>query len=237
MHIFPNFRAQYADIIKLNQLYTSISSPSGTTTPMLHQSMTLLAGICSDLQKTTFSLMFHPVSVQLEQIPGLDIWAATTSGQSSLETAEMPEFSLSPSEYITCLGEFLMTLPQHLDPYMSQDSPALLRALRLNVFPGGSEAGSLQSPADFLLGCISSSTCSSYISYISSIPSLNTGSAKQLAVDISYLGDILDDLGHPVSSDLSSTGCLLRLPQTSWAQESQGHPAKVVSIVRKLRRL
>ena len=72
---------------------------------------------------------------------------------------------------------------------------------------------------------------------ISSIPSLNTGSAKQLAVDISYLGDILDDLGHPVSSELSSTGCLLRLAPSSWAQESQGHPAKVVSIVRKLRRL
>ena len=28
-----------------------------------------------------------------------------------------------------------------------------------------------------------------------------------------------------------------RLAQTSWAQESQGHPAKIVSIVRKLRRI
>merc|ERR1719361_1786223 len=113
--------------------------------------------------------MFHPVSTQMEVIPGLDTRLSRTSGQSSVDTVDMPEFSLSPSEYITCVGEFLMTLPQHLDPYMSQDSPALLRALRQNVFPGGSETGSLQSPADFLLGCISSSTCSSYISYISSI--------------------------------------------------------------------
>jgi len=231
------FLLQSEDIIKLSALYTSLSSPSGTSnTALLHQAMDLLAGVCSDLQKTTFNLMFHPVSVQLEQIPALQIWAATTSGQSSLETAEMPEFSLSPSEYITCVGEFLMTLPQHLEPYMSQDSPALLRALRQNVFPGAGGATNLQSPADFLLGCISSSTCSSYISYISSIPSLNTGSAKQLAVDISYLGDILDDLGHPVSSDLSSTGCLLRLSQAQWAEESQGHPGKIVSMVRKLRK-
>merc|ERR1711988_2087523 len=128
-----------------------------------------------------------------------------------------------------------MTLPQHLEPYMSQDSPTLLRALRLNVFPGAGEAGSLQSPADFLLGCISSSTCSSYLSYISSIPGLNTGSAKQLAVDISYLGDILDDLGHPVSGDLSSTGCLLRLSEDKWASESGGHNVKIVAMVRKLR--
>ena len=43
---------------------------------------------------------------------------------------------------------------------------------RESVFPGSSalEAGAAQSPADFLLGCISASTCTSYISYISSIP-------------------------------------------------------------------
>ena len=112
---------------------------------------------------------------------------------------------------------------------------------RLGVFPGCSEAGvtaaSLQSPADFLLGCLSSSTCSTYLSYIASIPGLNTGSAKQLAVDISYLGDILDDLGHPVTSDLSSAGCLLRLSEDKWASESGGHNVKIVATVRKLRKI
>merc|ERR1719384_58673 len=134
-----------------------------------------------------------------------------------------------------------MTLPQHLEPVMSVDSPALVRALRLGLFPGCSEsdvtAASLQSPADFLLGCLSSSTCSTYLSYMASIPALNPGSAKQLAVDISYLGDILEDLGHPVSGDLSSTGCLLRLAEDSWAQEAAGHTSKIVTMVRKLRKL
>ena len=45
---------------------------------------------------------------------------------------------------------------------------------RESVFPGSSalelQATAAQSPADFLLGCISASTCTSYISYISSIP-------------------------------------------------------------------
>ena len=74
--------------------------------------------------------MFHPVSTQMEVIPGLETWMSRTSGQSSVHTADMPEFSLSPSEYITCVGEYLMTLPQHLEPVMSVDSPALVRALR-----------------------------------------------------------------------------------------------------------
>ena len=46
--------------------------------------------------------------------------------------------------------------------------------VRESVFPGSSaldlQATAAQSPADFLLGCISASTCTSYLSYISSIP-------------------------------------------------------------------
>ena len=224
-------------VISLSELHVKVSA---STAPLLHQATAALTAVCSDLQKTTFSVMFHPVSAQLELIPALDTWAARTSGHSSVDTADMPEFSLSPSEYISCVGEYLMTLPQHLDPVMSEESPALVTALRLAVFPGCPDsvtAASLQSPADFLLGCLSSSTCSTYLSYIASIPALNPGSAKQLAVDISYLGDILEDLGHPVSGDLSSTGCLLRLAEDSWAQEAAGHTSKIVTMVRKLRKL
>ncbi len=36
-----------------------------------------------------------------------------------------------------CLaGEYLMTLPQHLEPYMSGDTSHLARAFREAVFPG-----------------------------------------------------------------------------------------------------
>ena len=117
---------------------------------------------------------------------------------------------------------------------MTSNTP-LSRAFRQAVFPGSSSLGSSQSPADFLLGCISASTCSSYLSYISSIPLLTPTSCRQLAVDISYLGDILDDLGHPLSPELSSAGALLRLPAESLASESSGHPGRVVAIVTRLR--
>ena len=56
----------------------------------------------------------------------------------------MPEFSFVPQEYITQIGQYLMTLPQHLEPYMSNDNPALTRALRERVFPycnGGGAGG------------------------------------------------------------------------------------------------
>ena len=37
-------------------------------------------------------------------------------------------------------------------------------------------------------------------------PSLTSTSARQLGVDISYLGEILEDLGHPLSADLARSG-------------------------------
>ena len=127
-HLFMLERSEA--IMALNDLYMKVTSTESTAASMLQESMTTLSGVCSELQKTTFSVMFHPVSTQMEVIPGLETWLSRTSGQSSVDTVDMPEFSLSPSEYITCVGEYLMTLPQHLDPVMSVDSPALVRALR-----------------------------------------------------------------------------------------------------------
>jgi len=226
-------------IISLSKLFTVVMSNSGSATPLLNQSISLLRSTCSDLQKTTFSIMFHPISSQLDQIPNLSMWAASAVGQGTLASTDMPEFSFSPSEYITCIGEYLMTLPQHLEPYMSQDNSALNRAFRESVFPGSSDtSGSIQqSPADFLLGCISSSTCTSYYSYMSSITSMTINSSRQLAVDISYLGDILDDLGHPLTADLSSTAVLLRLPLDKWKDDCSGHSNKVIALVKQMRKI
>ena len=61
-------------IISLNELYSKLSVSSSTSSvPLLHQSMSVLTSVCSDLQKTTFTVMFHPVSTQLEQIPGVEV--------------------------------------------------------------------------------------------------------------------------------------------------------------------
>ena len=106
------------------------NTSSGAVTPLLQQSVSLLSAACSDLQKATFNIMFHPISSQLELVPGLELWGAQTAGEGTMESATLPDFSFSPGEYITCVGEYLMTLPQHLEPYMSQDNAALCRAFR-----------------------------------------------------------------------------------------------------------
>ena len=138
---------------QLLQLYTAVAARQGDATPLLQESVKLLSAACGDLQKTTFSIMFHPVSSQLELVPGLEVWAAQTAGQvdtsapappatpatpqGTLDTSSLPDFSFSPCEYITCVGEYLMTLPQHLEPYMSQVT-----------LPGPNPAQSIQSVSE-----------------------------------------------------------------------------------------
>jgi hypothetical protein len=225
---------------ELERLRAAVAARTGSATPMLQQAIDLIAAACADLQKATFAIMFHPVSSQLELVPGLAVWAG--AGQTSVASADLPDFSFSPGEYITCVGEYLMTLPQHLEPYMEStcSSAALGRAFRQAVFPGSSSlppAGP-QSPADFLLGCISASTCSSYLSYIGSIPApLGPGPARQLAMDIAYLGEVLDDLGHPLLPELAGAAALLRAAPGRLQEEAAGRPARALALVTRLRGL
>jgi hypothetical protein len=205
------------------------------STPVLSQAMDLLSTVSAELQKTTFNVMFHPISSQLEKLPGLDAWKAEGGGQLSLDT-DLPEFSFSPQEYITQTGEYLMTLPQHLEPYMTGDTVTLSRAFRSREFPGSSgDAGDRDSPVDFILGCIAASTCSTYMDQLARVPVLTTNSARQLGIDIGYLGDILDDLGHPLSTDLSSASALLRIPLAGFREESNGYPSKIIQIIKSIR--
>ena len=213
--------------------------------PLLQDCITAVATVCSELGRATWAVLFRPVSSQLELVPGLEVWQAPAPPG----TQDMPDFSFSPTECVTLLGEHLMTVPQHLEPYMGRDSPALLRALQLAVLPGSPALQhglastyfhQAQSPADFLLGCLSAAACSAFLTALAGIPSLAAPDrgAKQLATDISYLGEVLGDLGHPLAGDLAGAGELLRLPRDQWGLPTTSHhPSKLVNMVNKLRKI
>ena len=61
------------------------------------------------------------------------MWISSSAGSDSREL-DMPDFSFSPQEYITQIGQYLMTLPQHLEPYMTNENPSLARALQVHTY-------------------------------------------------------------------------------------------------------
>ena len=56
--------------------------------------------LCSDVHRTTFQVIFAPISVQLEQVQSAPAWSSVNK-QATNVAADLPDFSFAPQEYIT----------------------------------------------------------------------------------------------------------------------------------------
>lgn len=122
---------------------------------------------------------------------------------------DLPQFSLSPLSYITevhlpspppslpvmhtsniQIGDCLLTLPHQLEPFTSQENPALNHALQHGILPFPDDRGVMLEeegephPSDQWLGAVARGTMITYTQHILHIPSLPPLAAHQLATDI-----------------------------------------------------
>jgi len=141
----------------------------------------------SDIQRCIYDTLMSPILQQIDLL-GSREWAEIIS--SSGLTEDLPEFGLAPMEYITQIGQYLMMLPQHLEPFVLQENRGLTRALSEHTFPHGrppgtslSQTGQL-SATDFLLGCVAAASANALSEAILRIESVGSKGAKQLAADI-----------------------------------------------------
>ena len=58
---------------------------------------------------------------------------------------------------------------------------------------------------------------------------------RSLYFILGYLGDILEDLGHPLTESLKSIVFLLKLSPKEFLTSSSGQPQKLVSAVKEMR--
>uniref|UniRef100_A0A914XNC6 Conserved oligomeric Golgi complex subunit 7 n=1 Tax=Plectus sambesii TaxID=2011161 RepID=A0A914XNC6_9BILA len=83
--------------------------------------------------KTTMEQIVGPIASQIEAIPKLPSWSSATVGEAL--AGDLPTFSLTPQEYITKVGQYLVTFAHHLEPYMSSEDAGMCRALRSGSLP------------------------------------------------------------------------------------------------------
>lgn len=216
---------------ELDRLIADVQS--GSETALLESVIMALEKLCRDVHFTTYQVIFAPVSVQLETAQ--NTWASDTKSQA---VTDLPDYSFAPQEYITQIGEYLMTLPQHLEPFLLRENPSLTSALRVAdseyVGAQGVEEGGF---ADVLLGMVAKGTCQAYTDYILTICELSPSASKQLATDIGYLGNVLEDLGFGLTETLQQVSTLLRLSPETYQTQSAGCSAKLVAAVRQMRNI
>uniref|UniRef100_A0A671RK22 Conserved oligomeric Golgi complex subunit 7 n=1 Tax=Sinocyclocheilus anshuiensis TaxID=1608454 RepID=A0A671RK22_9TELE len=123
-------------------------------------------------------------------------------------TDDLPAFSLSPQEYITNIGQYIMSLPLHLEPFVTQEDPALELALHTGKLPYPPEQGEH-----------------------------NPHATKQLATDIDYLSNVMDALGLQTSRSLQNIVTLLRAKPDEYRQTAKPLPRRLVSAIATMRGL
>uniref|UniRef100_A0A8D2MP67 Conserved oligomeric Golgi complex subunit 7 n=1 Tax=Zonotrichia albicollis TaxID=44394 RepID=A0A8D2MP67_ZONAL len=191
--------------------YLSKENPSEYASLMETLYTLKVPGLIPSLPRSWLCFVNQPLSAQFMLLdhPFLKCWQALCSGRSLVHPAlsalqgwssgglgetltdDLPNFSLTPLEYISNIGQYIMSLPLHLEPFVTQEDSALELALHAGKLPyppeQGEELPELDNMADYWLGSIARATMQTYCEAILQIPQLSPHSTKQLATDIGEL--------------------------------------------------
>ncbi|XP_076681103.1 conserved oligomeric Golgi complex subunit 7 isoform X2 [Andrena cerasifolii] len=191
--------------------------------------------LCSDLHHATYEVIFAPIFTQLLLVQKAPAWSLELNKMTQL-SADLPDYSFAPQEYITQVGQYLMTLPQHLEPFLLRENPSLTQALKAadpQYAQGSTESGF----TGILLDIVAKGTCQMFLDQTLGICQLSSAACKQLATDIDYLGNVLEELGLSLSENLQHMSLLLRLSAEDYQNGSSGCNARVVAAVRQMRNI
>ncbi|KAI0226391.1 Conserved oligomeric Golgi complex subunit 7 [Lamellibrachia satsuma] len=224
--------ASDGDRATFDSLVTALEEGDGPLMPGdVKQEMHALSEV---IHKFAFDIVFAPLQQQLTLVSTMEVWASENTGVAI--TANLPTFSLSPQEYITKIGQYLMTLPQQLDPFSLEDNPALTTALRHSNLPYTTiQSESLESLADVWLESVARGTMHVYTEVILQVPQLTSHSTQQLITDIDYLVNVLDDLGLASSDNIKDIMSLLKVPVASYQQTADSAPRRLASAIAGMR--
>lgn len=176
-----------------------------------------------ETHEITINILVTPIEEHLKQ--------TTPSNPSGTTSVDLPSFSFAPQENITQIGQYLLTLPQHLEPLLLTPSKLLHTGLEMC-----NEKYSQNIPcSDVLLSLVVEQCCHMFQNRILQMKSLNPTESKQISVDIEYLKNIIEDLGLSTTLHLQQTLLLLQAPAESYLQVSSGCEPKLVTAIRQMR--
>ena len=210
---------------RYSQLLDLISSDQECLALLLPGSKKRFDDLNQQAQTLAFDVAFAQVKRKLSSLSDLIM---ENTDDSFVSQSEMPKFSVSPSERATHIGQYLMTLPQHLEQLTSTDgdedaeSRPLEIALRHGKLPFPPTPGDTQASeveldhiSDQWLGAIVRATETTYIEAIIQIKSLEANAARQLVADLDYMGNVIDSLGLTTSKQLVQLRDLLNVPSNA----------------------
>ena len=160
-----------------------------------------------------YDAVMSPMLFKMQKISSIASWA---------ESALVDGFSLTPLVYISEIGEYLLTLPQQLEPFLSQDDSLFAKALQACEQPFHADCTGIFSSqrhdnaADIWLNAICKGVMKNYMSSVLLIPKLTAQGAHQLSADIDYLNNVMSALDVTTGDDCQNLVQLLTCPAAQY---------------------
>lgn len=187
--------------------------------------------ICEYVHDTTLASIFAPIEKQMTNIVPESEHGKGASGN------DLPDYSFAPQEFITVIGQYLLTLPQHLEPLLLTPNQQLKAGLELCDERYGRNNSTNEACADILLSLLVDECCALYTDRIAQMWEISAVGAKQVACDIEYLGSVIEELGLGLSINLQQTITLLRAPIENYLEVSAGCDPRLVTAIRQIRKI
>ncbi|KAH3692541.1 conserved oligomeric Golgi complex subunit 7-like [Dreissena polymorpha] len=227
------FLSSKADVDSLVVLVTDLQE--GNTPAVLKDTQSDIHKLSEAVHTFAFEIVFGQIKGHLTSVAGMEIWQSRSAGGAL--TSNLPTFSLSPQEYITKIGQFLMTLPQHLEPFTLEDDPAVQVAVKYGKLPFTDETELPEHIANLWLESIARGTMHVLSEEILKIRDLSPHGTKQLVTDIDYLCNVLEDLGLQATDTLKNIDQLLRASSDTYHDVADNLPQRLAHAIGNMRHI
>ncbi|KAL3837887.1 hypothetical protein ACJIZ3_022478 [Penstemon smallii] len=178
---------------KLFNLLEQSKDPRFHALPLASQRVSAFAEAVNEL---VYDVLIVKVRQQFNELSHLPIWSSIEE-----QTAyRLPSFSAYPQSYVTNVGEYLLTLPQQLEPLAEGISSSDANAEEAQFF------------ATEWMFKVAEGATALYIEQLRGIQKITDRGAQQLSVDIEYLSNVLSALSMPIPPVLATFSTCFSTP-------------------------
>lgn len=170
---------------KLFNLLDQLKDPRFHALPRASQRVAAFADTVNEL---VYDVLISKVRQRLHDVSRLPVWSSVEE-QSAFH---LPTFSSYPQPYVTSIGEYLLTLPQQLEP------------LAEGISSGDASNDEAQFFATEWMFKVAEGATALFMEQLRGIQYMTDRGAQQLSVDIEYLSNVLSALSMPVPAVLAT---------------------------------
>ncbi|GAB4858802.1 Golgi transport complex subunit 7 [Ancistrocladus abbreviatus] len=179
---------------KLFNLLEQSKDPRFHALPVASQRV---AAFMETVNELVYDVLISKVRQRLSNLSHLPIWSSVEEPSAF----HLPSFSAYPQSYVTSVGEYLLTLPQQLEP------------LAEGISGDDANGDEAQYFATEWMFKVAEGATAIYMDQLRGIQYVTDRGAQQLAVDVEYLSNVLSALSMPIPLVLSTFQRCLSTPR------------------------